>query len=684
MPAAAAPPPPQSPFTFEVDLPAIAPPPAAPPLARSGGGFGSIDLPAPKRGGAPDLPALKGASGGFGGFGDLPSPKPGGAFGDLPSPKAGGGFADLPIVGDVLPMPKGGGFGEIDLPSLQNDLPLHSGGAHLPSPMGAEAHLPSPMGAGAHLPSPMGAGAHLPSPMGAGAHLPSPMGAGAHLPSPMGAGAHLPSPMGPGAHLPSAMSPNAHLPTASGPGAHLPSVTGANAHMPMTVSDDRLLPNKQGPAPIAFGELDLPLVGGGDNMLGPPPARSGGGGFGEVDLPTDVPNAAPSGGLGGMAFGEVDLGGSTDSAAPLGPPPATSAGSFAFQEASLDTAASSGAAAGVPGRLHQPVADRPPSKLPKIIGAALVVVVVGGAALQLTPLGAFGYVWLGDKLHSDQNAADATSKGDFARKKLAADTFTAAQQAADDLVDARKRAPRSRPLGAYAAFVEYMNQVRFGLDPARAARVSTFLTDIPADTPGPYVAAAQAAQAAQAGDWAKAKSAVDVAIAKEPKDGIQHELSILKGEVALAQKDHASALAAFTAAHASGGSARTFFGLARSHFMAKSFQKSREAVDGTLKASPNHAGALVLRAQLLWEMQRDDVVALKDLDAVLDEKNRKSLGSAEISYALAAKGWIMLARDRAGEARTAFDDAVKIDPRNVSALVGQGEVLYADGRHTEA
>lgn len=32
----------------------------------------------------------------------------------------------------------------------------------------------------------------------------------------------------------------------------------------------------------------------------------------------------------------------------------------------------------------------------------------------------------------------------------------------------------------------------------------------------------------------------------------------------------------------------------------------------------------------------------------------------------------------------AFDEAVKIDPHNVTALVGQGEVLYADGRYTEA
>ncbi len=688
-PVVAAPPPPQSPFDFEVDLPAVQPPPA--PAAKRAG-FGAIDLPAPKRGGeAPDLPLVKGntGSGGFGGFGDLPAPKGAGfgdlptpkaaGFGDLPAPKPGGGFADLPVPqhgGGSLPMAKstgGGGFGEIDLPSVQNDLPLHSGG-------------------GAHLPSPVAPGAHLPSPMGANAHLPSPAGAGSHLPSPMGAGAHLPSPMGAGAHLPTAMSPNAHLPTTSGPSSHLPSPMGPNAHMPAPVSDDRLLPNRQGPAPIAFGELDLPLVGG--DPLAPPPARPAVGGFGEVDLPSDagpslapampIPSTAP--GAGGIAFGEVDLGGSEGSVAPLGPPPATSAGSFAFQEASLDAGGPAPSAAGtaVPGRLRPAAVDRPSSKLPKILGIASAVIVVGGAALQLTPLGAFGYVWIGDKLHSGENVADATAKGDSARKKLAIDTFVAAQQAADDLVEARKRAPRSRPLGAYAAFVEYMNQVRFGTDPARAARVSTFIAAVPAETPVPYLASAQAAQAAQSGDWAKAKEAVETAVATEPKDGIQHELSILKGEIALAQKDHATALAAFNAAHASGASARTFFGIARSHFLAKAFPKAREAVDNTLTSSPTHAGALTLRAQLVWEMQRDDVAAAKDLAAVLDEKNRKSLGAAELSDALAAKGWIMLARDRAGEARAAFDEAVKVDPRNVSALVGQGEVLYADGRFTEA
>ena len=660
-----------------LDLPSAKPPAPAGPAAPAPN-FGSIDLPTTRGPGA-DLPSLAG-----GGFGDLPLAKPhGGGFGDLPAPKPGGGFGDLPIVSgnNNLPAARGGGFGEIDLPSAQNDLPQHAG-----------------LG-GMNLPAATGPGAHLPSPMSGNAHLPSAMGGNAHLPSAMGANAHLPSAMGGSAHLPSAMGGNAHLPASMGHDAHLPSAMGANAHLPSMVGDDRLLPGRGGPSPISFGEIDLPLVGpglgggGAPPPFAPPSGMGGGNNFGEVDLPADhgpPPGMGLGGGGGGgsaLGFGEVDLGGG-DQAPIASAPAAISAGSLSFQgaEASLDPSSPTSVrqpAGPVPGRLRQQQAG-PPSKVLRVVAIAVAAIVVGGAALQLTPVGAFGYVWIGDKLHAGDYVSIAQEKGDFTRKKLAADTFSVAQSAADELADAKKKSPRNRPLGAYAAFVEYESQVRFGNDPARAARVATFINDIPPDVVVQYLFAAQAAQAAQAGDWAKAKGLADNAIAKEPKDGIQHELSILKGEIALAQRDATSALAAFNTAHVSGGSARTFFGIARAQYMAKGYSKAREAVDSTLKASPQHNGALTLRAQLLWEMQRDDVAAMKDLSVVLDEKNKKNLGTSELSYALAAKGWIMFARDRAGEARAAFDEAVQVDPRNVSALVGQGEVLYADNRFTDA
>jgi tetratricopeptide (TPR) repeat protein len=678
-PAAPPPPPPAPPaFSFEVDLPAV-----GAPHAPNAGGFGSVDLPSPRA---------------AGGFGDLPSPRAAGGFGDLPSPKLGG--ADLPSTKGAgafgaidLPAARGGGGGFSDLPMVQNDLPVVGGHNNLPM-VGGNNNLPM---VGGHNNLPMvGGNNNLPMVGGnnnlpmVGGHNNLPM-VGGNLPMVGGnlpmVGGNLPSPRG-GAFgeidLPSVQN-------------DLPQHMGEQAHMPMPVSDDRLLPNRPGgaPPPIAFGELDLPLVGGSGASPPSVPGQNRGPdavSFGELDLPADpsmigAPLSNPAAGVGGgspggMGFGEVDLGGDPNAGPVMGPPPATSAGSM-FQEASLDSGATAqGPATGTRTRVAQH--DRPASKAPKVVAAVVALLVVGGAALQFTPVGAFGYIYISDKLHSGDYNKDALTAADAARAKLALDTFASAQAAADELADLRRKSPRSRPLAAYAAYVELANQVRFGGDPARSARAKTFISDVPPGSTEPYLQAANAAQLAAAGDFANAKKALQVAVAKEPKDGIQLDLAVLRGEIALAERDNAGALAAFSDAAKIAPSARTHFGLARAHYAMKSLKKAKEAVDATLVASPSHAGGHTLRALLTMELQRDAEGAIKDLAIVLDEKARKTEGANEVSNACAARGWIMLTLDRAGEARTAFDEAVKLDPRNVTALVGQGEVLYADGRYTEA
>lgn len=639
--AAPAAPPPA--FSFEVDLPAVGVP-HGPGHGQGGGGFGSVDLPSPRGGG---------------GFGDLPSPKHGGA--DLPVAKGGGGgFGSID-----LPTAKGGG-GFSDLPMVQNDLPI-VGHAH--------GHENLPM---------VGGGNNLPM-LGGHNNLPA---VGGNLPM---VGGNLPMV---GGNLPVARSGGfgeIDLPSVQN---DLPQSMGDQAHMPMPVSDDRLLPNRPGgqPPPIAFGELDLPLVGGSGAS---PPAMPGqhrgpeAVSFGELDLPADPSMSSPplsmphdgGGSSGGMGFGEVDLGGDSSGGPVMGPPPATSAGSM-FQEASLDAAAPQGPATGTRTRAAQP--DRPTSKAPLVVLSVVALLVVGGAALQFTPLGAFGHIYLSDKAHAGDYNKDALRHADAARTKLGVDTYASASQAADELAELRRKSPRNRPLAAYAAYVEFANQVRFGGDATRVARAKTFISDIPPASTEPYVNAALAAQLAASGDIAGAKSALTAAAAKEPKDGIQLDIALMRGEIALLERDNAGALAAFGEALKTAPSARAHFGLARAYYATKASKKAKEAVDATLAASPNHAGGHTLRALLTMDLQRDSEAALKDLALVLDEKARKTEGANEVSSAYAARGWIMLALDRAGEARAAFDEAVKIDPRNVTALVGQGEVLYADGRYTEA
>lgn len=218
---------PAEPGGAELDLPA-----PAPPRASGGGGFGELDLPAP-RGTAPhadeiDLPVV-------GGRGTL----------DLPAPHQ---RAELPAARGT-----GAAFGEVDLP-------LPGAGADLPSPTESAA-LPSPA---ASLPQ---ASADLPIPA---AGLPV-AGAAAGLPS-LGGG--LPSPA---AGLPTAATSG--LPTAAAGGLPSPSAAG------LPTASGAGLPEHHD----SFGELELPL-GGSVPPSGPPASggvvRQAGGGtsFGEVNL----------------------------------------------------------------------------------------------------------------------------------------------------------------------------------------------------------------------------------------------------------------------------------------------------------------------------------------------------------------------------------------------------------------
>ncbi|MCL2724950.1 MAG: zinc-ribbon domain-containing protein [Polyangiaceae bacterium] len=459
------------------------------------------------------------------------------------------------------------------------------------------------------------------------------------------------------------------------PSTDLPRVVSAR---PQTLTTQAELAHEDDPVANAFGEIDLPAVGtsaSSSSLLDlPSPSRAGGVDFGELDLPAD-PAA-------GMAFREVSLGG--DDAQLLGPLPATSAGSFALEDVPLPVVQSPAAASIGKPLAHDVEIKKPASKRLKILVACAAIAIAGGAALQLTPVGAFGYLAISDKIHEGQNAFVAAVAGDAARKRLALDTYAEAVAAADELADRHKYMPRARPVTAYAAFLEFANAVRFGGDHARAARAKTYLSDIPKGTDVPYLATALAAQDAAAGEWPRAKAGLEAAAAKEPKDGIQIDIAIMRGEVALAQQDVQAAVNAFNEARAKGGpSARAEWGLARAYDLAKNAPKQSEAVDATLKLSPKHAGAHAMHALLAWQMHRDDA-ALKELDAILSEPSRSALGISELAAALAAKGSIMVAQDRTTEARTAFDEAVKVDPRNVAALIGQGQVLYVDGRYTEA
>jgi predicted Zn finger-like uncharacterized protein len=567
---------------------------------------------------------------------------------------------------------------DIDLPVVAADLPTPV--ASLPAVV---ADLPAPLVGlpvvAAGLPV---AAAGLPAPA---ASLPV---AAAHLPV---RAASLPAPAG------SLPVPAAAVPVARGFGEiELPGPADVVPSVAESLPPPRSNP---GGSAISFGEIELPEAG---SIASPvPPAPGGGGssgGFRDLQL-EDKPRSGPTGhsaalhaeSLGGgeaMSFGEVDFGGADAqgrAAQPIGVE--TSFGGGGEREVlqghvSLRAAVTAPVSAG-PTATHERPDQRPRRRsVGKLAaGAVLVAAVLGGAALQLTPYGAFGYLAIGDAMHAGDYASATSSAMSEAQKTLAPDTYDAAKAAAERAAAAHARTPRARALTAYAAAVDAAIVVRFGVDTARASRAKQLLAELPPNEPVKYLDVATAAQAAAEGDLDKARKALDAASKRDTGDPIQVDVALLRGNVELAARDGAAALLAFKRALELSNDARAHFGLARAYDLAGDTANARKEVEATLAASAQHAGALTLRARM---DRPDGAQAQADLAKVLEGPVHAKASPDELSRAYAARAWRCLDRGAASEAHEAFAQAVKLDARNVEALSGEGRLLLSEGRYTEA
>jgi tetratricopeptide (TPR) repeat protein len=291
---------------------------------------------------------------------------------------------------------------------------------------------------------------------------------------------------------------------------------------------------------------------------------------------------------------------------------------------------------------------------------------------------------IGDAIRAGDYERLALASGNAARQKSQTDVYVDALAAADALGDARKRAPRGRELTAYAAFSEFASQVRFGKDVARASRAKVWLTDIPPGKIVRYHSAALAALELAEGDKARALSLLDGAIAQHAGDPVVSELNLLKGYVALAAHDAQQAKDAFAKATGPTMVARSAYGLALAHAMNSDWEEVKKATEAVLASSSEHVGASILHARAAWETDSQAPTALPELTKITEGPLKAKASPLELANALTTRGWVLLSRDRAGEARSHFEEAVKLDPRNVWALQGLGEVRFADGLYTEA
>lgn len=726
-----------APEAFEVDLPAPAKPaPAKPvpgkplpgkpaaaqdqkvttPARPAAPGFGEIDLPAPvkpatpKPGAAKEAPAKRPEPMGFGEI-DLPAAKGFGEI-DLPSPaKPGPGkpAPAKPAMEADLPAPKG--FGEIDLP-----LPAAKGGAGLPAAKGfGEIDLPAPAPARPRAKSsgefdlPVVSGAAASGAFGEidlpGIALPDDGGSGfgeIDLP-PADADASFGDIELP---LPPGQEPARPLKA----GAALPAATGGAGFSDFGEIDLPLASEPPPPAPARAAASSTALSGSGSFALDHAFDATFGAGPSEHAAPAPAappkPAPAPSVGAGeefSLGDAGIELGGDPllDQAAISAPgkaarksiPPTSARGQIGDEvelepgdAGAFDAAAARKDKLTKTGRIDAPKAADPGKKPRRsrargyVIGAVVLAAIGGGSLALLPDIGPFGAHFIGDRLNASSDAAALQELEKSVQASLDEDTFAAAAKALSAAKAAQAARPRHRPTAAYAAYVALVRGVRHG----RRGDDETFAKQLLSTgeaKPSHELTLALAAQHTLAGKLDAARRVAKNAASEAPSD---IDAACIVGEVELAAGS-ADAASAWKKAVAIKKSARTLYGLARAEIAAKDAASAEKSARAAIEASPQHAGARILLASILGRDIAHETEALELVAKVTSEGDvRAAASEAQIVAAYVETGRIHLARSRVTAAEQAFAAALKIDPRSVSALLGDAELFFTSGRYSQA
>jgi predicted Zn finger-like uncharacterized protein len=708
----------------EIDLPAVGG--HGRDLPSPKGAFGEIDLPA-VGGHGRDLPSPKGA------FGEIDLPAVSGHGRDLPSPKGAFGEIDLPAVtpqGRDLPTPKGGGYGAADLPAVagpHHNLPSPKGGfgeidldgpgvAHLPAigglPSAREPSIAQKMSARQDaqardlaVAQTMVGPAVTPS-RGFDFDVSAPpadlFGAGTPPPD---LGLRSSTSQGFG-ELDFDAKPQQSPRAATGTGA--PAVASGGGGFADFGELELPGPGTGGPPPIAMDDIGLGAS---------PSAQTFGG---DADAPravrkapslmiesNHVPSFGPSEGLGeapsipnspglpgdmggspqagGMAFGEVDLGGGGEEDMEFGAIPQERGdgddrgGGYDRPQEALPYKPRDGSDES---KLEAEATPKKKGKAGRFVLAFLGLLVLGGGSLEFTKLGAFGRNVIADRLNADKYATMLRDGTTRSQQALGEDTLARSTDAVAAINRDVDAAPRYAPLVAYAAYVNWAHQLRFGRDGGADAKAQALLGKAIVN-PGPNKQLAEAARDVLGGQYAPARATLQGLLSSDAKNV---DAAVTLGELELRAKQPKEAIAAFAKAKAAQDSPRTRAGLMRAYEAAGDLESARKEAEEIVKKSQGHVPSRLFLAHFAWEKLHDEKKTLALIEEIRKPALVAASSPAEQIDALSLKGSLLLDRGRITDAKAAFDQALQSAKGAPAALpqLGLGEVYLANGQFPAA
>ncbi len=464
----------------------------------------------------------------------------------------------------------------------------------------------------------------------------------------------------------------------------------------------------------AFGDLDLPLTSESSMNLSavvlPEPIAGGSSGnspsldFALDDLSLDAPaskpkspgdtsGAAARGMMASIPGEEFSLGVQTASTPPPAPQRASDLTGSIGDEVELG-------AGDVPAPDAAAKKDKP-AKAPRADAAApalsrkerfrrraltmgvAVLIAVGGGSLALLPdIGPFGVYAITDIVKADEQAQTLAQLEKNVQAMLDEDTMVSSTNALTAAKAAQLNLPRHRATASYTAFVAFWNSLRHG----PRASDETFgkqMLEFVGEAASRERSLAVAAKHKASGKIDQAKRAAKDLAGPNSKD---IDALALMGEIELSAGTKEDALAVWTRAVAAREkSPRALYGLARAQVVMGDAVNAEKNARAAIEASPNHAGARILLATILSKSATTEAEAIELLNKItVTGPVRASASESQIVQAYIESGRVNLLRSRVTAASEAFAEALKLDPRNVQALLGDAELFFRSGRNSQA
>lgn len=311
------------------------------------------------------------------------------------------------------------------------------------------------------------------------------------------------------------------------------------------------------------------------------------------------------------------------------------------------------------------------------IVSVLGVAIAGGALASLLPdVGPYGSYFVIDQLKADEYESHLARDVADAQKRMSLDTAAEVSFALKEVKRGLQRAPRFKPRAAYAAYIGFFHQIRFGAASDESAQAQSLLEGLKeADPSTHYLDLALLAQKATA----HPEVPVDQAKQLLPR-GV--EFAVIVGEAALVRRNAAVASEAWAQVLKAENSARSNFGMARAMQLSGRDEEAHGHILTALKANPKHVGARILHASLLLKDRTQDETIVSEITPL--SKGGDGASRGEQVQALVVLGDLHLMRARLKKAEQAFEQALEKNAGSAPAQRGLAKVLFDSGRYSEA